>query len=261
MVKVGITSDWEEPAGKKRQVLNAEYAEWLYGAGMYPVVLPPIPGSEDAALDGLSALVLSGGGDIRPELYGADPEPLPEEKYSHRERSAFEFALVWRSLRISVPVLGICLGCQTLNAALGGDLVRHLSDPRAHHRRPGAGGRISTRHRLHVLPGSLVASLYPSADTRVVSSHHQALGRLAPGWAITAWGPEGVAEAIENPLSPCALGVQWHPERTPKSRLSVNLAAWLRGRAEGYARGRGTGDRGQGTGTRLGDLVNRRLGD
>ena len=242
MIRVGITADWELTGRVTRLVLNAEYAQWIAGAAMVPVVLPSLPGSEEKALDGLAALVLSGGGDIRPQLYGGDPEPLPEEKFSHADRSAFEFALLWRSMRVGIPVLGICLGCQTINAALGGDLIRHLEDPGLHHRRATPGG-TAPRHRLHVEMGSAVAGLYPSPDTRVVSSHHQALGRIAPGWRPTAWGPGGVVEAIEHLAYPRILGVQWHPERTPRSQLSMNLAAWFRGQAEAYLREKGTGGR------------------
>lgn len=235
MIRVGITADWEVMGGRKRLVLNDGYVYWLAGAGMIAFVLPPLPGSEDRALDGLAALVLSGGGDLRPQLYGGDPEPLPEERFSHPERSAFEFALLWRSMRVGLPVLGICLGCQTINAALGGDLTRHLEDPHFHHSRATADGP-APRHRLHVETGSTIADLYPSPDTRVVSSHHQAVRRIAPGWRPTAWGPAGVVEAIEHLGYPRILGVQWHPERTPRSQLSVNLAAWLKSQAEGYLR-------------------------
>jgi len=238
MIRVGITADWEVTGGVKRLILNAEYTQWLADAGMMPVILPSLPGSEDQALEGLSALVLSGGGDIPPQLYGGDPLPFPEERFSHRERSAFEFALLWRAMRLGCPILGICLGCQTINTALGGDLIRHLEDPEFHHRRAKA-GHPAPRHRLHPEAGSLVAALYPSPDTRVVSSHHQALGRIAPGWRISARGPGGVAEAIEHPLYPRILGVQWHPERTPRSQLSVNLTAWLKSQAEEYLRERG----------------------
>lgn len=235
MLRIGITADWEEVAGKRRQVLNREYFEWLFDAGLVPVALPAVPGSEDHALEGLNGLVLSGGRDISPDFYGGDPEPLPSETFSHRDRTAFEFALVWRSLRINLPVLGICLGCQTLAAALGGDLIRHLEDPRFRHRRRSPEAPPS-RHRIRVAGGSLAAALYPSLETRVISSHHQSIGRLPPGWRVTAWGPDDVVEAIECTGHPRAMGIQWHPERSRGSRFSRNLAAWLKRQAEAYRR-------------------------
>jgi putative glutamine amidotransferase len=185
----------------------------------------------------VDGLVLSGGGDILPGFYGADPEPLPTERYSHPDRCAFEFALVWRCVKSRFPLLGICLGCQTINAAMGGDLIRHLDDPLGRHRRPDP-DRPGTRHRIHAEPQSVIGKLYPSPQTRVHSSHHQAVGRLAPGFTVTARGPDGVVEAIENPAYPWILGVQWHPERTPHSPFSALLARWLREQAEQYARGK-----------------------
>lgn len=224
--RVGLTADWAERDGRLWVSLDRQYADWFAQAGFQPVVLPALPGREEPSLEGLDALCLTGGGDIRPEFYGGNPVALPEERYSHRDRSAFELALTWRAVRLGLPLLGICLGCQTLNVAFGGDLVRHMEDPQSRHRRP-APGRPNPRHRIRAVPGSLVAGFAPTEDTRVVSSHHQAVGRLAPGWRVGAYGPDDVVEALENPAHPWVLGVQWHPERTPRSPLSASLAAWL----------------------------------
>ncbi|MEW5764999.1 MAG: gamma-glutamyl-gamma-aminobutyrate hydrolase family protein [Acidobacteriota bacterium] len=237
MRRVGLTADWEAGPSDLRLVLNRAYAGWLREAGLHPVVLPSLPGDEAGSLEGLSGLVLTGGGDIPPALYGGDPEPAPEERYSHPDRSAFEFALVWRAVRMGLPLLGICLGCQTLNVALGGSLVRHLEDPERWHRRK-APDAPSPRHRLHTRPGSLIHSLYRTRDVRVLSSHHQAIGLLAEGFEATAWGPGGVVEAIESAARPNVLGVQWHPERTPRSLFSRSIARWFRDRAEAWASGR-----------------------
>lgn len=227
---IGITADWRVEGGRLRLSLPRDYVVWLASSGMRSCVLPSLPGTEDGILSGMDGLLLSGGADIRPELYGADPTPHAGDEYSHADRSAFEFALVWRALKLGIPILGICLGCQTLNASLGGTLVRHLEDPRFRHRRASQ-ERSHPLHRIRAAPGSTVASLEPTRDMRVCSSHHQAVGNPAPGWKVTAWGPDGVVEAIENPAHPDVLGVQWHPERTPHSELSVRLAAWFRERA------------------------------
>ncbi len=224
--RVGITADWVERDGRLWATLDRQYTDWLARAGFRSEILPAEPGREERALQGLQALVLSGGGDLLPEFYAGNPVALPEERFSHRDRSAFEIALAWRATRLGLPVLGICLGCQTLNVAFGGDLVRHLHDPHSRHRRP-APGRSNPRHRLRAVPGTRVAAFDPTPDTRVCSSHHQAIARVAPGWRVSAWGPGEVVEAIECPSFPNVLGVQWHPERTPHSPLSEKLARWF----------------------------------
>jgi putative glutamine amidotransferase len=237
MLRVGVTADWQTYDGAPKMILNRDYLEWIRRAGLYPVALPALPGWEAEAVRGLSALVLSGGGDIQPLLYGADPEPMPGEKFSHRDRSAFEFSLVWRCTRMGMPLLGICLGCQTMNVALGGGLIRNLEDPECRHRRSEPGG-APPLHRLRTRPESLAALICPTPDIRVVSSHHQAVGRLAEGFIATAWGPDGVVEAIENAERPQVFGIQWHPERSPRSIASKRLGAWLKDKAETYARSR-----------------------
>lgn len=237
MVRVGLTADWERlPGGKERLVLDRAYVAWVQKAGLQPVVLPALPGDEGASLHGLSGLLLTGGGDIPPAFYGAEPDPEGQEALSHPDRTAFEFTLVWRALKAELPLLGICLGCQTLNVAMGGTLIRHLSDPKGLHRRA-ASGAPPPRHRLRTQPGSLIHDLYATPDTRVSSSHHQAVGRVADGFLATAWGPGGVVEAIESREHPAVLGVQWHPERTPRSPFSQALASWFAERARAFAAG------------------------
>lgn len=212
-------------------VLDRAYSEWLGRVGLVPVALPALPRTEADAVRGLHGIILSGGRDIQPRLYGADENPRFEETYSHRDRTAFEFALVWRATKMNIPLLGICLGCQTINVAQGGDLVRHLADPKHRHRRR-RGAAAEPRHRLRVEPGSIIAGLYDSRDIRVHSTHHQSVGRLARGFRATAWGPDKVVEAIENPELPRLLGIQWHPERALRSRFSRALASWFRNKVE-----------------------------
>ena len=127
-------------------------------------------------------------------------------------------------------------GVQTcaLPISLGGDLIRDIDDPKRRHRARTPGG-ANPRHRLRVAPGSVVGGLYDSRNIRVSSTHHQAVGRLAAGFKVSAWGPGGIVEAIENPGYPHILAVQWHPETKPRSRFSKRVAGWLRERAAIYA--------------------------
>ncbi|MCI4398710.1 MAG: gamma-glutamyl-gamma-aminobutyrate hydrolase family protein [Acidobacteria bacterium] len=225
-LRVGITADWVARERGFNMVLERNYVSWLLDAGFQPLVLPAEPGHVETALEGVDAVLLSGGGDVLPEFYAGNPAPLPEEKFCHRDRCAFDIAVVWRAARLKMPLLGICLGCQLINVAFGGDLVRHLDDQAFRHRRP-APGRPNPAHRIRVVKGTLLDSFGVTPDTRVSSSHHQAVGRPAPGWIISALGPDDVPEAIENPQYPNILGLQWHPERTPRSPLSQSILEWF----------------------------------
>lgn len=224
---MGITADWVPRENGFNLVLERNYVSWLVKGGFQPFVLPAEPARVETALEGVDAVLLSGGGDVLPEFYGGNPQPLPEEKFCHRDRCAFDIALIWRAARLRMPLLGICLGCQLINVAFGGDMVRHLDDPRFLHRRS-APGRHNPLHLIRAVPGTLIDSFSPTRDTRVSSSHHQAAGRLAPGWTVSAFGPNGVPEAIESTSHPNILGVQWHPERTPRSPLSASILEWFR---------------------------------
>lgn len=226
---IGVTCDWNNEGGVLYTRVDRRVLEWLNDEGMTPVVFPSFPGAEEELLRTVSGLMVPGGRDIDPDFYSGVPQKEFEEEYCHRDRTSFEIALLWRAARLGVPVLGICLGCQVINVAFGGDLVPHLDDPKGRHRKKN--GRKAVNHRLHSFEGSFIEEMDLTGDTRVSSSHHQAVGRVAPGWKATAFGPDGVIEVIESEEYPLVKGVQWHPERTPNSPLSKNLASWLKDKA------------------------------
>ena len=226
---VGVTSDWNKEPGGLYLRVDREILKWLRNEGIVPLVFPPLPGSEDLMLETVSAVVIPGGRDILPKFYGAFSEEEHEEEFCHKDRTAFEIALLWRSARLGVPVLGICNGCQAVNVAFGGDLVFHLDDPRQRHRKNGPPRPVT--HRVHPEEGSFLGEMKVTKDTRVSSSHHQAIGRVADSFKVTAYGPDRVIETIESDEFPLIKGVQWHPERTPHSPLSRRLAKWLKEKA------------------------------
>ncbi len=226
---IGVTSDWNSENGALYARVDRRVIGWLKDEGMTPVVFPSFPGAEEELLTAVSGLLISGGRDIDPYFYSGVPEKEFEEEYCHRDRTSFEIALLWRAARLGVPVLGICLGCQVINVAFGGDLIPHLHDPKGRHRR--RNGRKAVNHRLHSYEGSFIEEMELTGDTRVSSSHHQAVGRVAPGWKVTAFGPDEVVEVIESEEYRLVKGIQWHPERTPNSPLSKDLASWLKDKA------------------------------
>lgn len=185
---------------------DRRYARWIGAAGIdVEWTRPGEPPPPDFA-----ALVLTGGGDVDPDLYGAARHPRTD--MVNRARDESEIELVRLALERGRPMLGICRGLQVISVALGGRLIQHL---------PGAGevhARVEGRdsgHPVDVEAGSrLAAALGSRAD--VNSAHHQALDPAAPGRGlrIVARSPGGIVEAVEGNGVP-VLAVQWHPERMP----------------------------------------------
>ena len=152
-----------------------------------------------------AGLLLCGGGDLDPALFGqedrgADP---PDQ-----ERDRAELELISAFLSAGKPILGICRGMQMINIALGGSLIQNLSaDVLPFHGRAGR----DLIHPLRTVEGSLIDRLY-GPRLQVNSSHHQAVDRLGEGLTATAWSESGFAEVLEHQSLPI-LGVQFHPER------------------------------------------------
>jgi putative glutamine amidotransferase len=198
-------------ANREVYPLPTSYVEAVRGGGGSPVILPP--GDPDPArlLDGIDALVLSGGGDVAPVRYNGRSH---DTIYGvSEERDSFEIALARAALdRPHLPLLCICRGMQVLNVTLGGDLHPHLPDlgtSTVEHRLP---ERLHTHHRAIVDPVSRLAGMLGSTEVTVCSWHHQAIDRLAPGLKAVAWAEDGIIEAVEHESHAFAIAVQWHPE-------------------------------------------------
>jgi putative glutamine amidotransferase len=237
-VLVGISSYAEEARWGPWQLpcalLPLSYAEQVAAAGGVPVLLPPLPGVT-AAVGRLDALILSGGGDLDPAGYGAQPDPETSRVYPERDRA--ELDLLAAALAARVPVLGICRGLQILNVSRGGTLQQHLPDSGGHRAGPGTFGR----HQVRVAPGSRLAGLLGPPDNGgelrldVPTAHHQAIGRLGAGLVATAWAADGTIEAVEPAPAARAeflIAVQWHPEQGTDPRLFRALIRFARERAD-----------------------------
>jgi putative glutamine amidotransferase len=207
----GVVRQWD---GNERTGVNAAYVRSVLAAGGVPIILSPVLGPSYAAraMDGVDGLLLTGGEDIHPALYGAELSPrcYPPS----RERDLFELALFAAARQRELPVLGICRGIQLVNVALGGTLYQDLPTDRpseiAHD--PGS-ARDARTHAVRLAAGSRAAQALGATDLRVNSFHHQAVDRLAPGLVATGWSEDGVIEAAEGPgEGPWMLTVQWHPE-------------------------------------------------
>ena len=165
-----------------------------------------------SALEGVDGLLLTGGDDVDPALYG---EPAHASyDVSEPGRDAFEIDLVRRALAADLPVLAICRGLQVLNVALGGTLIQDIpSEPAPLLPHDADGPPTTLAHTVAVTPGSCLAALVGPDDNRAVNSrHHQAVRALGEGLVVTATSPDGVIEAAEVPAARFCVGVQWHPE-------------------------------------------------
>jgi putative glutamine amidotransferase len=177
----------------------------------------------DEWLDLLDGLILAGGADIDPAVYGEQPHAATQG--TRLERDDFEVALARRALERDIPLLGICRGMQLMNVARGGTLIQHLPDDVGHedHRRV-PGSFDGADHDVRLTDGSLAARAAGEVDHATKSHHHQAVARLGEGLVPTGWSTlDELPEAIEDPERRFALGVQWHPEADPGSQLIASL--------------------------------------
>lgn len=213
----GLTVDWKEVEpdftrawGRFRHTLNSTYARLAASAGMCPVAVLPCGRSEIASLlSAIDILVMTGGNDPDPALYGMSAEGCGSIDL---ERPRWEIQLYRAARAAGVPVLGICLGMQTMAIAEGSPLIRDIptapgwSGTVEHH-----GSAASPVHHGITTSGGLAGALFGPGAT-VSSFHHQAVASAPVGFTVTARAEDGIIEAIESDDG-LAMGVQWHPER------------------------------------------------
>ncbi len=214
--KIGITMSFypnaeNPPLGQ--QSLGRDYVRSVIQAGGLPVLIPVL--GDEALTEAYAALIdglmLPGGEDVCPKFYGQEPA----EKLGHTSeaRDRTELAMVRHAAALSKPIFGICRGMQVLNVAFGGDMIQDIST--AFPAYPTHFGDMQHRpspwHKAALEPDSRMARVFGKVEIGVNSFHHQALGRVAEGFRVTAWSPEGIVEAIEREDAPI-WGVQFHPE-------------------------------------------------
>lgn len=201
------------------------YLDALSSQGAYPVLVSSDPQKASEIADGI---LLVGGGDISPEVLPSKrPELLTD---CDPKRDLFELELCKIAVEKSIPLLGICKGCQIINAALGGTLIEDIS---------AAGFRGDIHHRVHEIEqavhpisiekSSLLYSMAGQTNTLSVNStHHQACGTLADCLKPAAYAQDGILEAFEGKNSAPILGIQFHPERLLNQHiLFQNIYKWL----------------------------------
>lgn len=208
---LGINCNLVRQEGDRFSRLNLLYVEAVRAAGGAPLLLPFFRTRREVetVLDRIDGLLLTGGGDIHPSRWGGR-RAHPKADLIEREKEESDFLAASAAVRRGLPVLGICLGSQILNVALGGSIHQHLPDLpgiSAAHRRNG------TLHDVSVEAGSGLAHILGTIRPRVNSYHHQAVDRPGRGLRVVARAPDGVIEGLEGEDRQFLLAVQWHPER------------------------------------------------
>ena len=211
-----------EPRGTE-MALGLPYLQGIEAAGGLPLVVPPMPEAAiEPLLDRLDGICLSGGPDLDPQHYGA--EPHAELGPTEPDLDRFELAVARRADNRAMPILAICRGAQALNVVRGGSLHQHLPDlsEEIPHRqstpgnRPSHEAKLVAGSRLALAIGAEAAAGGDSAGGEpaigVNSFHHQAIERLGDDLVVSARAPDGTVEAIEDPDRPFLIGVQWHAE-------------------------------------------------
>jgi putative glutamine amidotransferase len=226
-------SVWDQDA----VLLPRNYVDAVQHAGGLALLLPPDPRlveAPDELVAKLDGLLLAGGADIDPAIYGQDPHPQTQETVP--ERDTCEIALTRCAIERDVPVLGICRGMQLINVALGGSLTQDLPEHLGHEQhRKVIGSFEGSDHDVDVLDGTLAMRVIGAARHGTKSHHHQGVDRLGEGLRVSALSPaDELIEAVELPDRSFVLGVQWHPEADAMSPVIGGLVQ----AAGQHARGR-----------------------
>ncbi|MCI0442105.1 gamma-glutamyl-gamma-aminobutyrate hydrolase family protein [bacterium] len=209
---IGITAG-NDPRTPGQYVIRWDYVRSIEQAGGIPVILAPSGAALHSRLTTrLDGVLLTGGVDIEPSVYGESFHPSVTR--TSPERDEFEFKLIKTALQQKMPILAICRGLQVLNVAMGGSLVQDIPTM--------IGSEIShddskrQRHELaHQVTLKTESRLYEILKTGklwVNSFHHQSAKTLGHDLIPVAWADDGVIEALELPNSHFVVGIQWHPE-------------------------------------------------
>jgi putative glutamine amidotransferase len=209
---------WDKPC----VLTQLSYIEAIQRAGGVAVLIAPdaaVVADPDLILDRIDALVLAGGADIDPSAYGEEPHPLTVNTVPARD--SIEVALTQRALERDLPILGICRGMQVLNVVFGGTLIQDLPEAFGHHEhRRNLGSFNDSEHDVVLTPGSLAAAAAGEQRHMTRSHHHQGVDRVGDGLVVSGRAVmDQLPEAIEAPEQTFVLGVQWHPEADPYSRI------------------------------------------
>ena len=210
---IGLTPQGDAKKGAYR--MSPDFIGGLSALGAIPIVLPSVIDNDDILREAISlcdGIILTGGPDVRPELFGEQIIPACGEISD--ERDAFEIKLYKMAIEADKPILGICRGAQVMNIAAGGNIYQDIYSQTgtmlAHHTLDG----VKSFHNVSITNKDALEKMKFSDVEFVVNSyHHQSVKDLAEGYEAVAYSPDGLIEAIYMPSRRFVVGVQWHPEK------------------------------------------------
>ncbi|NNM87461.1 MAG: gamma-glutamyl-gamma-aminobutyrate hydrolase family protein [Phycisphaerae bacterium] len=219
---IGISMDTGDPQVRPETYELADtYTQRIVEAGGIPLLLPHV--AEDAIrqqlMEVLDGLLIPGGDDLNPALYGQQPHA--KTRLMDQRRQAFDLAMLALAERHNLPTLGICLGFQLMNVQRHGSLVQYLPDVAGpmrvnHAADPDKLLRYEARHAVQIATGTRLAGIFGPEPLLVNSTHRQGVDQLGHGLVASACAADGLVEAIEDSTLGFWMGVQWHPERMPR---------------------------------------------
>jgi putative glutamine amidotransferase len=226
--KIGITTNYvdrkECKDGKRQRGLDnqdllmstVDYAELVKAAGGLPVLIPILDDQDKELINDycetIDGLILTGGPDIDPSLYGQKPKEGLKDTVIKRDR--FELQLLKEALSTQTPVLGICKGIQLINVFFGGQLYQDLENERKSKINHCGSFKDKTKviHEVTLKERSILHEIFNKSTIAVNSFHHQGISILGEDLKAIAFSEDGLVEGIIYEKTPLILGIQWHPE-------------------------------------------------
>lgn len=219
-----------------RDFIPTAYAAAVSAAGGIPLLIPnDFQPMEIPSLDHrIEGVLLSGGGDLAPSLYG-EPERHPLGNV-RKERDAIEMRLAAWAIEKDLPLFGICRGLQLLNVACGGSLYQHVPKEfpsNLRHNTPDFVDKSHIAHQVTIAADTSLFQIVGFESIDVNSRHHQAVRQLGSGLVASALASDNLTEAIELPGQKFCLGVQWHPENLQSMPVHQRIfAAFIQAASE-----------------------------
>lgn len=198
--------------GYKRAYVNDDYIQAVLNAGGIPVILPMIEDAEKIKdiIGKIDGLLLSGGHDVNPLLYGEEPDVKTTEIYPKRDK--YDFELIKCATEKQIPIMGVCRGMQIMNTYFGGSNYQDncYKDGSYVKHWQGHSPNMAT-HTMQVDEDSKLGKIL-GTELMINSFHHQSVKKVANGFVAVAKAKDGIIEAIEKSGNHWCIGLQFHPE-------------------------------------------------